>query len=94
MATLHPTITFRVKVNADLVHYLHPDRHQTDQDLAITQSAQHDVQRLTWLPGFLNCENIRFKNGDTFTVNGQKAIYLKDNYTTGDNAFLEVVTNV
>lgn len=93
MATLHPVITFRISAHADLINYLHPDRHQTDQDRAIEAAPQHDTQKLTWIPGFLRGENIRKNNDDTFTAYGQKALYLKNNYTSGANAFLEIVSN-
>ena len=93
MASLYPTIVFRIAADIDTLNYLHPDRHQTDQSLAVTQTAQHNTLRSTWLSGLLAGENVVLNNDDTFTVTGQKAVYLKDNFTSGANAFLEIVSN-
>lgn len=102
----HPIITFRVNLvnslqekigpntNQQTVTMLHPDRHvnrEASAELATTLG--RDIQKVTWLPGLLAAENIELKNGsDTFTVTGSKATYLKNMYTSGDRAFLTVVT--
>ena len=88
----HPIITFQVTDAPDLIHYLHPDRHQTDQDLAQTQAAQHANLRTTYIPGFLAGENIVKNLNGTFTAYGMKAKYIKDTYATGASAILTVVS--
>lgn len=93
MASLYPAITFRLNLKADLIDYLHPDRYQSDQDLAIQMAPQHDAQHCSWLPGFLRGENIEQIDQYTFTAYGQKALYLKNNFTSGANAFLEIVSD-
>lgn len=55
------------------------------------------MQMTSWLPGFLCGENIEHKvseNGDSVYIVafGQRATYLKDTYTTGDNPLLTVVS--
>jgi len=71
---------------------LHPDRFQSDQDVAIASAAQHDALKSTWLPGFLAGENIVQNNDGSITAYGMKAVYLKDTYATGDNPVLTVVS--
>lgn len=87
----HPSYTFRLNSTVDLIHYLHPDRHQSDQDRAQDEANQHAVLRSTWLPGLLRGENHVLNSDDTFTVYGAKAVYLKNTYTTGANPLLSVV---
>jgi hypothetical protein len=73
----HPIITFAVNVPSDKITLLHPDRHQTDQDLAVTQAAQHDNLKSVWLPGLTTAENIKLKQSGQFTAYGLRAHYLK-----------------
>ena len=48
--------------------------------------------RSSWLPTSLN-NNINLKDGDTFTVTSiSEIVYLTNNYTTGSNPPLEIVT--
>lgn len=100
----HPVITFQVNLelnstegigpNTNLVnpHILHPDRHQNDQDNAISEKSNRSSTRSLFLPGLLVGENragntgiggTRLQHGDRFTVKGLKALYIKDTYTNG-----------
>lgn len=103
-AITHPIITFSVnlerptdelvgpKTNQKSVNLLHPDMHDSSPDRGRTNAAQHDVQRISWLPGFLAAENLTLEDDDTIVAYGQKATYLKKTYTTGTNPRLTVVT--
>jgi hypothetical protein len=59
---------------------------------AAADLTQQDTLRVSWLPGFLAGENVSHVDGYTFTAYGQKAAYLKSTYTSGDNAWLTVVS--
>jgi hypothetical protein len=93
MANPHPTIVFKIAAPIDFISYLHPDRHQTNQDTAISNEATRNSLRSTWLPGFLRSENIVLNNDDTFTAYGEKALYLKNNFTEGANKCLDIISN-
>jgi hypothetical protein len=102
MANPSPEITFQVNLelnthevigpitNPRNVAVLHPDRHvNLDlQDEARDSIAQREDHRSTWLPGLTAAENIALKNDGQFTAYGQRAIYLRDSYTVGDNPVL------
>jgi len=47
--------------------------------------------RDSWFPNDLR-NNRMFKHGDTFTVSGRRAKYLKDNYTSGAYPLLTIVS--
>lgn len=92
----HPSITFRVKLdlsdteaigpNTNLVnpHVLHPSAHQDSPDLGRSEKANFASTRSTWLESSFAGGRLRqLKNGDEFTVNGLKAIYLRDHYVAG-----------
>ena len=101
----HPIITFRVIMNRRLEEangpitnqqtgaVLHPDAYQTSGDLGRTQAAQHQVQFVPWLPGFLRANNIVRNDDGTFTVTGKQAVYLKTQYADIANPVLEVVND-
>lgn len=91
----HPIITFALNLNSDLITYLHPARHQTNQDTAQSEATQFNNTHTCYLPGLLAGENLlRNSNGTvTFTAYGEKATYYKNTYTTGTNPLLTVVTN-
>lgn len=79
------------------VNMLHPDRHQSDQDNAVSEQANRKNTRSTWIPGQLVGENRALTHGDTFTAYGEKAVYIRDMYASGyataaDRTFLEVVS--
>lgn len=74
---------------------MHPDRHQTDQNVAQEQSAHRSTLRNTYIPGALSGENIEMKHDGTFVAYGMKAKYIKDLYATdrpGQKAILTVVS--
>ena len=96
MAEPHPTITFEVKLdlnsteaigpNTNLVnpHMLHPSMHQDSPDLGRTQESNFKNTRSTWLSSLIPGGGIRqLKDGNQFTVSGQKAIYLRNQYVSG-----------
>lgn len=78
----NPIITFRANLAPDLVQYLHPDRHQTNQDTAQAQAAQHKNLNSSFLPGLLAGDNVVENHDGTFTAYGLKAKYIKDEYVT------------
>lgn len=91
----NPIITFKVNLAVDLISYVHPDRYQTDQDLAQTQAAHRASLRNTYIPGLLRGQNIEMKHDDTFVAYGEKAKYILDTYATdrpGQPAVLNVVS--
>lgn len=45
----------------------------------------------TWLPNQL-LNNYDLKHGDRFTATGLEAVYLRDNYTTGVNPPLKIIS--
>jgi hypothetical protein len=87
-----PIITFRVAAGPDLVSYLHPDRCDNDQDRAISAAAHRASNVSVYLPGYLSGENVTKNHDGTFTAYGMKAKYMKDNYTTGTNPLLAIVS--
>ena len=92
----NPIITFRVNLAVDLNSYVHPDRFQSDQDIAQAQAAHRASLRDTFIPGLLAGENIMMNNDGTFTAYGMKAKYLLDTYATdrlNQPAILTVVSN-
>jgi len=105
----HPSITFTVDLslfateqigpntNAVNPNILHPSRYQNDQDNALVEKNNFRSTRSTWLSGVLGADNRQLEHGDSFTLTGQKAIYLRDTYGIGfapaDRAFLTVTVN-
>jgi hypothetical protein len=80
-----PTITF--KVNLETVN-----RYSTSLPNAPTDNIDNlRTTRSTWFPDLLR-DNRALKHGDQFTVSGMQAIYLKNNFTSGDSAFLQIVS--
>lgn len=100
----HPTIVFRVKLdpfmtettgpltNTKTIAPLPSERYQSDNDQAITDLANRKTVRSTWLPGRLGASNIKLKNDNTFTLVGEDAVYVKNNYATGSEAYLDIVS--
>jgi len=78
--------------NSRTTGILSPDRFQSSPDQAFIDMATRDNYISTWLPGLLDGENRKLKAGDTFTVKGEKAYYIKQRYTTGTNPILSVVS--
>lgn len=92
----HPIVVFQLNLNSDLISYLHPARHQTDQDVAQSEAAQFNNLHTSYLPGKLGAENIERRSDGTytFTAYGLQAKYYIDTYTTGTHPLLTVVSNV
>ena len=80
-----PTITF--EVDLETVNHLSHSRPGAPTD-ALDNFRE---TRVTWLPDKVR-NNIELKHGDQFTVKGYEATYLKDNFTTGEGAWLSVVS--
>lgn len=80
-----PTITF--EVNLETV----TRNSQMDATTLRSEGDNFKNTRSTWFPNNL-IVNRQLKHGDRFTVKDYEAIYLKDNFTTGDHAFLTVVS--
>lgn len=86
---MYPTITFQVDLgvpkteaigpatNQSEDKMLHPDRHDNSQDRAITNIANRSSEKITWLSGLLGGSNRNLRHGDTFTVSGAKAEYIR-----------------
>lgn len=70
---------------------LHADRFQSNADTAISAIDGRKNFRSTWIPGLAN-GNVAKKHGDRFTAYGQKAVYLKNTYTTGANPILKIIS--
>lgn len=79
-----PTIVFQV--NLSTVNQL-----SHKQPYNSTEAEYFDSTRSTWFPDILR-NNRKLKHGDTITIEGQNAIYLLDNYTSGTYKFLDVVS--
>ena len=52
-----------------------------------TEGTNFKQTRSTFFPDFLR-DNHTLKHGDRITVSGERAVYLKNNFTTGPDAFL------
>lgn len=79
------TITFSVNLEAQDRLYAPPvsGSRSNDDNLENTRS--------TWLPNHLR-GNYKLNHDDTITATDYAALYLKNNYTTGDTAFLTIVS--
>lgn len=101
----HPIITFRVLMvrqtsesigpmtNQRDVNLLHPDMHDNSPDRGNTNSANHQTQFSPLIPGILRGSNIVRNDNGTFTVYGQQAVYLKEQYADIANPLLEVTNS-
>lgn len=81
------TITFQV--NLDTVDKFTSKQPYNQYDSTIADNFKST--RVTWFPDFIR-NNRELKNGSQFTVEGSAAKYLKDNFTTGEFKFLDVIT--
>lgn len=100
----HPIIVFALNLarnsnesvgpntNFNTTGILHPVRHTEDQDAVPAALTQFNTLRSSFVPGFLAGENVVKNDDGTFTAYGQKAIYLKNLHTTGENPLLTVVS--
>ncbi len=88
----HPVYTFRVNLETlNRQGHLIPDMYQSDPAQGKLEGDNQKFTRSTWIPGMLNGENRALKHGDEFTAYGNKAIYLKNTYTLGDDPLLTIV---
>ena len=83
------TITFRV--NLDTVDKFTSKQPYNQYDSTIADNFKST--RVTWFPDFIR-NNRELKNGDEFTVTDAAAEYLKNNFTSGEFKFLDIVTSV
>ena len=89
----HPIYTFRANLQTlNFLNNLQPDLHNSDPDLGRESADNHKTSRSTWLPGLTAGENRVLKHDGELTVNGLRAKYLKDTFTTGEDPILEIVT--
>lgn len=84
-------ITFRV--NLETTNLLDSKNPYSSND---PQGANFKLTRSTWFPDFLR-DNRALKHGATFTVTGEQALYLLNNFTFGHGtnspyAFLDYVS--
>lgn len=118
---MYPTITFQVNLGVPKTEalgpntnqtdrdMLHADRHRTDQADALTYQANRASEKITWLSGLLGGNNLNLRDGDTFTLSGGKAEYVRKMFVaapgdgiatamtgeaTGDRAFLSITSVV
>ena len=116
---MYPTITFQVNLgvpktealgantNQSDLDMLHPDRHVGDQDGVPASIANRASEKITWLSGLLAGSNLNLRDGDTFTLSGGKAEYVRKLFVaapgdgvvtamtgeaTGDRAFLTITS--
>lgn len=80
-----PSIIF--EVNLETVKRL-----SSNLPVAPTDSVDNfRTTRSTWFPD-LGLDNRKLKHGDRFTLTGKQAMYFKNNFVTGDDAFLKIIT--
>ena len=79
------TIVFSVNLATPL-----RDSHAPPSNLR-AEGNNFENTRSSWMPNDLK-NNRQLEHGDTFTVSGARAQYLKDTYTTGDYPLLTIVS--
>lgn len=77
-----PTITFQVNLS---------NRADWSNPFTLAEADNFKNTKVTWFPDFLR-NNRELKHGDEITVSGRQAIYLRDNFTSGEFKFLDVVS--
>lgn len=83
----HPTIVFRVNLETlNRQGHLVPNRTEVDGNETVSEADQQKYNRSTFIPGLTGAENFSYKHGDTFTVKGMKAVYLKNLYVSSPAA--------
>jgi hypothetical protein len=108
---MYPTITFQVNLGVPKTEALGPNTNQTDRDMLHADRHRTDqADALTWLSGLLGGNNLNLRDGDTFTLSGGKAEYVRKMFVagpsdgvtvtnmtgeaTGDRAFLSITSVV
>ncbi len=81
-----PTITFRVNLE-------NPKALSFSQPYTTTEAENFKTTRVAYFPDFLR-NNRELKHGAEFTISGLQAIYLRDNFASGEFKFLDVVSSV
>lgn len=79
-----PTITFQVNLE-------NPNALSFSQPYTNTEADNFKYTRVAYFPDLLR-DNRELKHGAQFTVDGLRALYLKNNFTTGEFKFLDVVS--
>ena len=79
-----PTIAFWVNLE-------NPEHLSFSQPYTQDESANFKATRVAYFPDFLR-NNRQLKHGTQFTVSGQEAMYLKNNFSTGEFKFLDIVS--
>lgn len=104
-AIKHPIYTFQVnldraasesvgpKTNSKTVTLLYPDQHQTSGDTGRSATSARTAQIEAYFPGLLGGSNVSINDDGTITAYGQKALYLKNTYTTGTNPLLTLTNS-
>ena len=85
------TITFRVSLaTVNQLSHKQPFHGSSMAGHEGTEGANFQLTRVTWFPDFLR-RNHELKHGDEFTVSDMEANYLRDNFTSGEFNFLDIV---
>lgn len=79
-----PTITFQVNLE-------NPKALSFSQPYTTAEAANFKNTRVAYFPDMLR-NNRELKHGSRFTVDGVRALYLRDNFTTGEFKFLDVIS--
>lgn len=61
------------------------------QPYTSSEGTNFSETRSTWFPTNILCNRV-LKHGDTITVSGLAAVYLRSNYTSGTYKFLDVTS--
>lgn len=95
MTNPSPKITFQVNLETlNRQSHLVPNRTTTTGNEVTSEADNVKATRSTWVSSlFPGVEHIAHKDGDQIVAYGQKAVYLKRTYATGDvDALLKVVS--
>ncbi len=79
-----PTIVF--KVNLETLN-----RHSFSHPFTLAEADNFRTTKHTFFPDMIR-DNRKLKHGDQFTETGTKALYLKNNFTSGAFKFLDIVS--
>lgn len=81
-----PTITFQVNLE-------NPNALSFSQPYTAAEAANFNTTRVSFFPNQFR-DNRELKHGSQFTVSGTEALYLKNNFTSGEFKFLDIVSQV
>jgi hypothetical protein len=92
----HPVIVFQVNLETQNRYgHLVPNSTTLTGNQTVSEADQLRNTRSTYIPGLTGAENLLYKHGDTFTVKGQKATYLKKTHVSSPaspNDLLSIVS--